>query len=145
MLQLRSSLTPAAPDVNVDRGSSFEAWLEEWSAYHAVSGLSEESNDTQYHVLRSAFSRETATVINNLSLPKEDRRKVNEIIDALKSPMKGAINETVGRHNFRKRQQFARESFNDFLVALRDLVKTCNYCADVCTDNALRDQIIEGL
>ena len=50
-------------DVDVNRGSSFIAWLEEWSAYHAVSGLSEESDDTQYHVLRLAFSRETATVI----------------------------------------------------------------------------------
>ena len=37
--------------------------------------------------------------------------------------MKGAINETVERRNFRKRQQFARESFDD----------------------ALRDRIIEGL
>ena len=51
-------------DVDVDRGSSFKAWLEEWSAYHAVSGLSEESDDIQYHVLRLAFSRETATVID---------------------------------------------------------------------------------
>ena len=59
--------------------------------------------------------------------------------------MKGAINETVERRNFRKRQQFARESFDDFLVAPRDLVKTGNYCTDACTDNALRDQIIEGL
>ena len=132
-------------DVDVDRGSSFKAWLEEWSAYHAVSGLSEESDDIQYHVLRLAFSRETATVIDNLGLPEEDRRKVNKIIDALKSHMKGAINETVERRNFQKRQQFARESFDDFLVALRDLVTTCNYCTDACTDNALRDQIIEGL
>ena len=71
-------------DVDVDRGSSFKAWLAEWSAYHAVSGLSEESDDTQYHVLRLAFSRETATVIDNLGLPEEDRRKVDKIIDALK-------------------------------------------------------------
>ena len=84
-------------------------------------------------------------MIDNLGLPEEDRRKVNKIIDALKSHMKGAINETVERRNFRKRQQFARESFDNFLVALRDLVTTCNYCTDACTDNALRDQIIEGL
>ena len=62
--------------------------LEEWSACHAVSGLSEESDDMQYHVLRLAFSRETATVIDNLGLPEEDRRKVYKIIDALKSHMK---------------------------------------------------------
>ena len=43
-------------DVDVDRGSSFKGWLEEWSAYHAVSGLSEESDDTHNHALRLAFS-----------------------------------------------------------------------------------------
>ena len=77
--------------------------------------------------------------MDNIGLPEEDRRKVYTIIDALKSHMKGAINETVERRNFRKRQQFARDYFNDFLVALRDLVKTCNYCTDACTDNAVRD------
>ena len=59
--------------------------------------------------------------------------------------MEGAINETVERRNFRKRRQHARESFDDYLVALRELVKTCRYCTDDCVSKILRDQIIEGL
>ena len=39
------------------------------------------------------------------------------------------------------------ESFDDYVIALRDLVKTCNYCTAMThvSTKALRDQIIEGL
>ena len=36
------------------------------------------------------------------------------------------------------------ESFNDFLVALHELAKTCNYCSDQCSQKNIWDQIIEG-
>ena len=59
--------------------------------------------------------------------------------------MEGHINETVERRNFRKRMQQVSEAFDDFLVSLRELVKTCNFCSDGCTNKNIRDQIIEGL
>ena len=34
---------------------------------------------------------------------------------------------------------------DDYIVELRDLVKTCNFCDDKCTEKALRDQLVEGL
>ena len=35
--------------------------------------------------------------------------------------------------------------FDDFLVSLHELAKTCNFCSNDCLQKALRDQIIEGL
>ena len=64
-------------DLDIDRGSNFKAWLEEWTACHVVSGLNEQDGETQYHVHKLAFSRDTATVIDNLGLPAEDRKKIN--------------------------------------------------------------------
>ena len=49
------------------------------------------------------------------------------------------------RRNFRKRTQQVGESFDDFLMSLRELVKTCNFCSDVCTNKNICDQIIEGI
>ena len=49
------------------------------------------------------------------------------------------------RRNFRRRTQQPGESFDDYLVSLRELVKTCNFCNDACTQKSIRDQIIEGL
>jgi len=37
------------------------------------------------------------------------------------------------------------ESFDEYLVALRDLVKTCNFCWNGCAQKNIRDQIIECL
>ena len=37
------------------------------------------------------------------------------------------------------------ETFDDFLVSLRELEKTCNFCSDACAQQGIRDQISEGL
>ena len=61
-------------DLDIDSGSNFKAWLEEWTTYHALSGLNKQDGETQFYVLRLAFLRDTATVINNLGLPDEVRK-----------------------------------------------------------------------
>ena len=49
------------------------------------------------------------------------------------------------RRNFRRRAQQEGEIFDDFLVSLRELAKTCNFCNQACTNKNLRDQIVQGL
>ena len=51
----------------------------------------------------------------------------------------------TSNNNLRQRTQGVGESFDDFLVSLRELTKTCNFCSNDCLQKALRDQIIEGL
>ena len=67
------------------------------------------------------------------------------VIKALTEYVEGSVNETIERKAFRKRRQHRGESFDDFLVTLCDLVCSCNYCSDECTNKAIRDQIIEGI
>ena len=38
----------------------------------------------------------------------------------------------------------AGESFDDFLIALRELVKIYKFCSDACMQKSIHDQIIEG-
>ena len=59
--------------------------------------------------------------------------------------MDGYVNETVERRNFRRQFQQPGESFGDYLVSLRELVKTLNFCSEACAQKNIRDQIIEGL
>ena len=49
------------------------------------------------------------------------------------------------RRNFRQRVQQPGETFDDFLVSLRELSKTCKFCSDECNQKNIRDQIIEGI
>lgn len=59
--------------------------------------------------------------------------------------MEGRVNETIERRSFRRQTQQVGESFDDYLVSLRELAKTCNFCDNACLQKALRDQIIKGL
>ena len=71
---------------------------------------------------------------------------MSPIIAALKRCVDGHVNKTVERRNFRRRFQQPSESFDDYLVSLRELVKTCNFCSEGCTQKKnIQDQITEGL
>ena len=132
-------------DLQVDKGSDFEAWKAQWQAYYSLSGLLGETDTTQVQALTLCFSRETIPIVDNLGLTEEQRGKVASIIAAIEQYVQGQINETVERRNFRKRAQQQGESFDDFLVSLRELSKTCNFCTDDCQQRSIRDQIIEGI
>jgi len=132
-------------DLQINCGSDFSAWQTQWELYMSLSGLSDKSAMKQVQALTLCFSRETLTIVNNLGLTTNDRKSVASIVSAIKKYVAGPINESVERQNFRCRTQQPGESFDDYLVSLRELVKTCNFCNDACTQKSLRDQIIEGL
>ena len=132
-------------DLQVDRGTDFTAWNAQWDAYISLSGLADEDAQKQVQALILCFSRETLSIVHNLGLTETESKRVDSIIRAMKRYVDGHVNETVERRNFHKHTQQVGESFDDFLVSLRELVKTCNFCSSDCTNKNIRDQIIEGL
>ncbi|XP_065902494.1 uncharacterized protein [Dysidea avara] len=114
-------------DLQIDRGTDFTAWRLQWRSYCSLSGLAQQEASKQ-----------------NLGLTTEQRNDVTTIIEALQRYVDGHLNETVERRNFRRRVQQPGESFDDFLIALRELAKTCKFCSDACTEKNIRDQVIEG-
>ena len=129
----------------MDRGADFEAWKAQWTSYCTLSGLAGEDAATKVQVLTLCLSRETIAIVNNLGLSEEQRNNVDTVIQAIKRHIDGQINESVERRNLRSRTQQPGESFDDFLVALREMTKTCNFCSPLCVQKNVRDQIIEGL
>ena len=131
--------------LHIDRGTDFDAWKTQWESYCYLSGLGQEDASKQVKALTLCLSRETLTIIHNLGLSKAQMKDTAAIIEAMQRYMDSHINETVERHNFRRRTQQPGESFDDFLISLRELVKTCKYCSEACMQKSIRDQIIEGL
>ena len=123
-------------DIQVDQGSDFEAWKDQWTSYYTLSGLAGESAATKIQVLTLYLSRETLAIVNNLG---EQRQDASAIITAIKRHIDGHINEYVERRNLRRRTQQPGETFDDYLVALRELAKTCNFCPEQCTQKSIRD------
>ena len=132
-------------DLQVDRGTDFAAWRSQWDAYFCLSGLDSQPAAKQIQALTLCLSRETVTIVDNLGLTVEQRGKVKDVITAIEQYVKGQTNETVERRNFRRRTQQQGESFDDYLVSLRELAKTCDFCSEACGQRNIRDQIIEGL
>ena len=132
-------------DLQVDRGTDFKAWKAQWEAYLNLSGLATQSQDKQVQALTLCFSRETVTIVENLGLSDDQRGNVTHIVKAISQYVEGQINESVERRRFRQRKQQQGEAFDDFLVSLRELAKTCNFCSSECTQKSIRDQIVEGL
>ena len=110
-----------------------------------MSGLAGESAAKQVQALTLFFAWYIIYIVQNLGLTEEETGSVDSIIGAMKRYIDGHVNETVERINFRKHTQQVGESFDDYLVSLWELVKTCSFCSDACTNKNIRDQITEGI
>ena len=67
------------------------------------------------------------------------------IIAAIKYYIDGSVNELVECRNFRQCVQQPGETFDNFLVALRELMKTCDFCSEVCTQKTSGTKSLKAL
>jgi len=106
--------------------------------------LTEESAVTKVQALTLCFSCETLTIVDNLSLTLEQKHNVDAIITAIKHHISGHIMNQWSTTNCID-VYCNQESFADYLVALQELTKICNFCSNECPTKNIRDQIIEGI
>ena len=59
-------------------------------------------------------------------------KKLLAIIEAMQRYVDGHINETMKCHKFCRRIQQQGEPFDDYLILLRELARTCKFCSDAC-------------
>lgn len=57
----------------------------------------------------------------------------------------GCLSQPVKTQRARLRKTSSRESFDNFLVSLHELAKTCKFCSDHCTQKNICNQVIDGL
>ena len=110
-------------DLDVDRGSDFLAWEKQWNSYMMLSGLADSAASMKVHALHCCLSRDTLTIVDNLGLTDAQRGDEAQIVAALKRYVQGRVNETVERRNFIQRKQALGESFDDYLLSLREWLR----------------------
>ncbi len=128
-----------------DGADDFKVWHRKWNAYMRISGLDEEPETQQVDILTLSLSNSTLKVENSLRLTDAQRNDAEEIIRALKEPIEGKVNKYVERRKLRQRVQEHGESFEDYMVSLRQIASSCKYCDDECMETALVDQLTAGL
>ena len=124
-----SALMPNKLDLSVDRGETLTLWQHRWEDFYQLSGLEDKDPVFRMAVLRSCFSDETLKIAMNLDLPDEHKNSPTEVIKALRVHAHGQINVVMERRNFNLRTQQPGEMFDDFLTSLKELAKTCDFCA----------------
>ena len=129
-------------DLNVDCSSDFKAWKSQWHAYYSLYGLDGQSNTNQVHALTLCFLRATVTIVDNLGLTSEQRRKVTEIIAAIERYVQAQINESVEWRNFRWWVQQEGETSDDFFVSLRELAKTYTFYSEESMQKNIHDKLL---
>ena len=78
---------------------------------------------------------------NNLAEANED---IHTIIEKFDKYIIGETNETYERYVFNKREQKPEESVELYISALKDLIRSCNFC-DCMRDSLMRDRIVLGI
>ena len=121
-------------DIQVDRGSDFMAWTAQWESYMSLTGLSEESNEKKVQALTLCFTRKTLSIVHNLGPFDVEKKYASAIIATIKKYIDGHINESVEHRCYRRCTQQPGECFDDFLLALHDLVQ-----------KNMHDQLITGI
>ena len=92
------------------------------------------------------FSGVMLAILQYLSLTYEQMKDKRTVIEASQHYMDGHINKAVKHRNFQWKMQQSGKSFVDFLITIKELVKTCKFCSDTCAqESSIHDQIIEGI
>ena len=130
---------PRTFDVFQTTARTWELWKQMWENYSIVTRLDQQNDQYQ----KVTFLCTTGEEVLEFSASK-NLNKVSTIIQKFDEYFARDVNETYERYKFNQRQQSERESFDTYLIVLKILRKSCNFC--ICLSNSLlRDRIVFGI
>ena len=136
-------IIPSSLELRLTTHEEFLFWKQKWKNYEIVTKLKNQTDEYQIAMLQMCMDDDGLKVFNN-ELTTDQKKTTKDTLDALENFIKGEVNETMERHHFNSRNQKEGETFMEYLTELRQLMKSCNFCA-LCEDNWLRDRIVEGI
>jgi len=71
-----------------DVAGNWDFFKQQWSDYEIATGLDKRNESVRLATLRSAMGRECLQILLNLSLPDEDKKKIDKCLEALENYFK---------------------------------------------------------
>ena len=122
----------------------FQGFEQEFADYKILSKLSSEDKAYQAALLRSCLGTQARQIYNGLKYEEgEDKENIDLIMKKMKAHIIGEINEIYERYQFNKRYQKENEPIDHYIIALKELIKSCNY--STLEDSLLRDRLVVGI
>ena len=127
-----------------DGARNWHTWRQMWDAYATVSRIYKQSDEYQLATFIMCLGEAAVEVYNALSFNNEaDRRSLAAVLSKMEQHFIGAMNVRYERFVFRTRTQGQGETFEQYLLTLRTLVKTYNFQA--MSEDMIRDQTVCGI
>lgn len=131
----------------------WKRWELDWKDYATINSLDARPDDMQVALFRTALGAEGKALLRNQPVPTDpdtnapmDATKLKTLIAMMKNAVIGEVNETYETYIFRTRLQNSGETVDEFVTALRELIKTCGLCNhDSMKEKFLKDQVIFGI
>ena len=141
---------PAPLQTGAHARADWTRWKEDWDDYAIVQDVTNKPDNMQCSLFRIALGADGKKLLRNQPVPttpdgaRMDPEKLDTLILMVKTAVLGEVNDTYERYVFRTRTQQKGETFDEFLLALREMQKTCDVCEHMA-DKFLKDQIIFGV
>ena len=125
------------------KSQSFDIFKQAWENYEVATGLRDKHEPQRAATLLSIIGPEALVVYNAFTWQTSEERNVETILYKFRLYCQPKLNTSYKRFVFLSRKQKSNESVDDFVVALRNLVKNCKYGS--LTDSIVRDAIVLGI
>lgn len=122
----------------------FRVWCTSWDDYAKLTHLHESQRDEQLAELRMCLSDNMRALLQHAIGVDNEVDDVNSILKKIEGYLREQKNVTIDRVKFEERQQLEGESFDAFLIALKQLSGEAELC-NGCLDQRLTTRIISGI
>ena len=118
---------------------SFELWNKKWEIFLSLSTIDtalEEGARGLYkaHTLLSCLSTEALQAVLSMGLTEAQLNDHTHIIAQLRNRCNAGRNRHVWRQQFASKKQLADQPADEWLCALRDLARKCEFAVDCCAN-----------
>ena len=118
-------------------------WKARFEQFRLASGLSTESETRQVSTLLYCIGQDADNVLTSTNISDDDRKKYTSVMAKFEEFFKVRKNTIYERARFNRRDQREGESSEQYITALYELVKNCEY-GDL-RDEMLRDRLVVGI
>lgn len=111
--------------------------------FRVASGLSEGDETRQLNTLLYCLGEKAEEVLLSTGINEDERKVYNTVIEKLDSFFKVRKNVIFERARFNRRSQLEGETADQYIMALMQLVESCEY--GTLRQDMLRDRIVVGI
>lgn len=122
---------------------NWKRFKQSYDIFEIAAEIKSKPEEVRIATFLNTIGNEALEVFNSFDLSTNERNSYDSIINAFEVFCKTRVNETYERFKFFKRKQRENEPFNDFLMDIRKLAKSCGFVN--LESSLLKDQIVSGI